>query len=104
MRGGGTISSSSSLRSGGYQSVPTTSSRSVPPIQPSRKKPSKKIKPSESAKVRADPLPEGCVDLFIAESESSDEEDEEGSSSPHKNVWKKMKGRLKSDINDFTTN
>jgi hypothetical protein len=42
------------------------------------------------------------VDLFVAESESSEEESDDGS--PGKNVWRKMKGRLKSDINDFTTN
>jgi hypothetical protein len=47
-------------------------------------------------------LPDGCVDLFVAESESSDDDSDEGGS-PRKNVWRKMKGRLKSDINDFTT-
>jgi hypothetical protein len=67
------------------------------------KKPAKRIKPSENARVQGDPLPDGCVDIFIAESGSSDDESDEGSGSPRKNVWSKMKGRLKSDINDFTT-
>jgi len=51
-----------------------------------------------------DPLPEGCVDLFVAESESSEDdgdEDDDGSPGSSTNVWRKVKGRLKSDINDF---
>jgi len=101
-----------SIRSGGYQSVPTiptssTSSSSQPASnrgttdkQPP-KKPNKRIVAAESSKIHHDPLPEGCVDLFVAESESSEESEageEEG------NVWRKMKGRLKSDINDLTNN
>jgi len=72
--------------------------------KPNPKRPVKRITPSEAAKNpgRREPLPEGCVDLFIAESESSEEDSNDGS--PGKNVWRKMKGRLKSDINDFTTN
>jgi hypothetical protein len=110
MRGSGIRSSSSSLRSGHYQSVPTgpssSSSRPRPPSRagsdkPIPTKPAKRIKPSEAARTRNEDLPEGCVDVFVAESESSEDESDDGSGT---NVWRKMKGRLKSDINDFTTN
>ena len=99
-------SSSSSSRSGGYQNISNTStSRPRPPSRQTTdhsppKKPSKRITPTENAKVQAKPLPDGCVDLFVAESESSDDSEDASSG---KNVWRKMKGRLKSDINDFTT-
>jgi hypothetical protein len=114
LRGSGGHSSSSSQRSGRYQSVATipssSSSRPNPPPRnasdkPVPKKPSKRITPSTASRnaTNRDPLPEGCVDLFIAESESS-EDDSDSDSSGKQNVWRKMKGRLKSDINDFTTN
>jgi hypothetical protein len=51
-----------------------------------------------------DPLPEGCVDLFVAETESSDDEEAEEEDSPgssSQKVWRKVRGRLKNDINDF---
>ena len=51
-----------------------------------------------------DPLPEGCVDLFVAESESSEDDgdgEDDGSPVSSTNVWRKVRGRLKSDINDF---
>jgi hypothetical protein len=51
-----------------------------------------------------DTLPEGCVDLFVAETESSDEEEGEEDDSPGlstQNVWRKVRGRLKNDMNDF---
>ena len=67
--------------------------------KPSPRKPSKRIVPFQSSHSRTETLPEGCVDLFVAESETSD--DESGEDSPQKNVWRKMKGRLKGDINDF---
>jgi hypothetical protein len=89
LRGSGYISS------GGYQSLPS-SSASVPPRQnseiPIPTKPSKRIKPSQDARSKGDPLPEGCVDIFVAESESSEDESEGGS--PGKTGWGKMKGRL----------
>jgi hypothetical protein len=101
----GLRSSGSSFRSGGYQSLPSSSVSRGPPSrvgleEPIPTKPAKRIKPYEESSSR-DPLPEGCVDLFVAESESSGDESEDSSVS--KNVWKKMKGRLQSDINDFTT-
>jgi hypothetical protein len=66
------------------------------------KSPGKRIIPSEESRIHPNPLPEGCVDLFVAESESS-EEDSDGEVQGM-NVWRKMKGRLKSDLNDFTAN
>jgi hypothetical protein len=73
----------------------------VSPDKPLPKKPMRHIRPVENARVQAEPLPDGCIDLFVEESESS--EDDSGEDSSGKNVWRKMKGRLKSDINDFTT-
>ena len=91
-------------QSGGYQAVPSSSSpRAGLPNRPSpdiHAKPKKRIKPYEDARSQSD-LPEGCVDIFVAESESSDEDGEDATGI--KNVWKKMKGRLKNDINDFST-
>ena len=108
MRGSGIFSSSSSHNN--YQSVPQTEpSSSAPRLPPGSRpttpaithKPSKVIKPLEQTHGQREPLPDGCVDLFVAESESSEEDDEDN---PETNVWKKMKGRLKSDIHDLTEN
>ena len=82
----------------------SSSSRAPPPEpNPSPKKHAKRIKPLEEARTKGDPLPEGCVDLFVAESESSEDEPDQDSLGG-KNVWRKMRGRLKSDIQDFTAN
>lgn len=56
--------------------------------------------------MKTESLPEGCVDLFVAESESSEDdiegEDDDGTPGMSgSNVWKKVKGRLRDDINDF---
>lgn len=105
LRGEGISSPSSSHH---YQYVPQTEpssssrhpiSRPVTPAHPS--KPSKKIKSLDQVHSQRDPLPDGCVDLFVAESESSEDDDDDGSEG---NVWRKMKGRLKSDIHDLTEN
>jgi hypothetical protein len=73
------------------------------PDKSSHLKPGRRIKPTEELRSQPEPLPEGCVDLFVAESESSEDDSDSGSQGG-KNVWRKMKGRLKSDLNDFTTN
>jgi len=105
----------SSDRLGQYQSVPpgpsSSSTRSIPPSRtdsssppPTTSRP-KRIVPVEFTRAKVqESLPEGCVDLFVAESESSSSSSEDESSSGHQNVWRKMKGRLQSDISDFTSN
>jgi hypothetical protein len=70
------------------------------PSEPPPTKPKKRIRAAADARSHNE-LPEGCVDIFVAESEDSEDEDEDGSGT---SVWRKMKGRLKSDINDFSTN